>query len=45
MSHLTNFEQHSRGVSTDVNRYISERTITKVVMIPYLSPKFEGLNM
>jgi len=35
----------SRGVNTDVNRHILGRATTKVVMIPHLNPKFEGLNI
>jgi len=35
----------STGINTDVNRYIPERTTTKVVMIPHLNPKFQGLNI
>jgi len=28
-----------------VNRHILGRATTKVVMIPHLNPKFEGLNI
>jgi len=35
----------SREVNTDVNQHIPKRATTKVVIIPHLNPKFEGLNI